>query len=68
MEITFAIIIIALGAFSLAGGVYNWDWFMNNYKVRRFVNAFGRKVTRVIYGFIGSFLMIIGIIFLIVYL
>lgn len=68
MEITFAIIIIALGAFSLAGGVYNWDWFMNNYKARRFVNAFGRKVTRVIYGFIGSFLMIIGIIFLIVYL
>ena len=66
MEITFAIIIIALGAFSLAGGVYNWDWFMNNYKAKPFMTLFGRTGTRIIYGFIGVFVIAIAVVFLVV--
>ncbi|MBQ8582890.1 MAG: immunity 17 family protein [Ruminococcus sp.] len=65
MGIVYAVILIALGAFSLAGAVRNWDWFMNNYKARHLVDAFGRNVARIIYGFIGVFLIVIGILFII---
>lgn len=65
MDIVFALIIIALGAFSLAGAVRNWDWFMNNYKARHLVDSFGRKGARIIYGFIGVFFIVIGILFII---
>ncbi|MBQ8181217.1 MAG: immunity 17 family protein [Ruminococcus sp.] len=66
MEIFFAIIMIAAGAFSLAGAICNWDWFMNNYKARPFMTLFGRTGTRIIYGFIGVFIIAIAVAFLVV--
>ena len=33
---------ILAGIFSIAGGVFNWDFFMNNSRARCFVNLFGR--------------------------
>lgn len=66
MEIFFAIIMIAAGAFSLAGAICNWDWFMNNYKAKPFMTLFGRTGTRIIYGFIGVFIIAIAVAFLVV--
>lgn len=44
MDIVFAIIIIAAGAFSLAGAIFNLDWFMNNYKTKPFMTIFEESV------------------------
>ena len=66
MEILFAVIMIAAGAFSLTGALGNWAWFMNNYKARPFMTLFGRTGTRIIYGFIGVFIIAIAVAFLVV--
>lgn len=29
------------GAFSMAGGIFDWDWFMNNRRAWLFVKLFG---------------------------
>ncbi len=58
---SYSIVLILVGAFSLAGGVFNWDWFITGRKARFFVNLFGRQVTRIIYGVIGLVLIVWGI-------
>lgn len=57
---SYSIVLILVGAFSLAGGVFNWDWFITGRKARFLVNIFGRQVTRVIYGVIGLVLIVWG--------
>ncbi len=53
----YSIIVILIGVFSLAGAVFDWDWFISGRKVRFFVDIFGRKVTRIIYGLLGLILI-----------
>ena len=57
----YSIILILVGSFSLAGAIFNWDWFITGRKARFFVDIFGRQVTRVIYGLIGLVLIVWGI-------
>lgn len=33
--------------FSIAGGVFNWDWFMNDHKAYMAVKLFGRNGARI---------------------
>ena len=61
MEIIAGLIIIACGAFSICGAVFDWDWFMNNYKAKPFMALFGRKGTRIFYGILGGFIALLGI-------
>lgn len=64
MEFIFAIIIIGLGALHFVGAVRNQDWLMNTYKARHIVDALGEKGARIVYGFIGIFLLVVGTLFL----
>lgn len=49
------------GGFSLAGAIFNWDWFMNNRRARFFVGIFGRQGARIFYAILGLFLIGLGI-------
>ena len=49
------------GAFSLAGAVMDWDFFMNNRKARPFVALLGRQGARVFYGLLGVALIVGGL-------
>lgn len=57
----YSIILILIGAFSLAGAIFNWDWFITGRKARFFVDIFGRQGARFIYGVIGIALIVWGI-------
>ena len=52
---------VGAGLFSIAGAVFNWDWFMENSRARFFVQVFGRDGARVFYVTLGLFLIIMGI-------
>ena len=49
------IVIGLMGAFSLAGAVMNWDWFMLSRKAAFFVKLFGRNGARVLYGLLLAY-------------
>ncbi len=53
-------ILIGAGLFSVAGGAFNWDWFMNSRKARFFVKTLTRNGARIVYGVLGTALVIIG--------
>jgi len=40
MENPVGLIFIFVGLFSMAGGIFNWEWFMTNRRARLFVVAF----------------------------
>ena len=61
MNIAVGLIIIACGAFSICGGVFGWEWFMNNYKAKPLVAIFGRKGARIFYGILGGFIIVLGV-------
>ena len=47
-------VLIGVGAFSIGGGVFDWDWFMNNRKAWLWVRLFGRKRARIFYVVLGG--------------
>jgi len=49
------------GGFSLAGAIFDWDWFINSRRARLFVSIFGRTGARIFYGILGLFLIGLGI-------
>lgn len=57
----FWIAIACAGAFSIAGALFNWSWFMNNARARGIVDLLGREGARIFYGLLGIFLLILGI-------
>jgi hypothetical protein len=52
---------LILGAFSLLGGLMNWDFFMKNYRARPLVSLFGRGWARIFYILLGLSLILISI-------
>ena len=48
------------GAFSLMGGLMDWDFFISNRRARLPLAKFGRKGARIFYGIIGVLLMLGG--------
>jgi len=56
------IVIILIGLFSILGGLLDWDWFMNSWRARFFVNILGRTGARLFYVGLGIFIIIVGII------
>lgn len=53
------LLFVAAGLFSICGGVFDWDFFMNSRKARLFVGIFGRSGARVLYILLG--LAIVGL-------
>lgn len=49
------------GLFAIAGGMLDWDWFMNNRRARIFVKLFGRGGARAFYCLLGLALAVLGL-------
>ncbi len=55
--------IIAAGVFSVCGGVFDWDFFMNSRKARPLVAFFSRDGARLFYVLLGLFVIFFGFLF-----
>ena len=55
------IAIILGGLFSIAGAWFDWEWFMNNSRVRGVVEVLGRRGARVFYAVLGVFLIALSV-------
>ena len=55
-----AIFFIPIGAVSVAGGIFNLDWFMNQSKAVWIARIFGQQGARLFYIFLGSGMFIWG--------
>ena len=55
------LVLILIGLFSILGGILNWNWFMNNWRARFFVNILGRNGARIFYIGLGIFLVVVGV-------
>ena len=55
------LLIVAAGAFAIAGAIFNWNWFMNHRRARFLVRVLSRTGTRIFYGILGLALTILGI-------
>ncbi len=53
--------IIVAGLFSIAGALFDWDWFMYNRRARPFVKLLGRGGARVFYAMLGLIFVGIGV-------
>ena len=53
--------IVLAGLFSFAGAVFDWEWFMTNYKAAVFVRILGRNGARLLYALLGLVLVALGL-------
>lgn len=49
------------GLFSMAGGLFDWEWFMANRRAALFVKILGRTGARIFYILLGLGLIALGI-------
>lgn len=56
----YGLLFLAAGLFSLAGAIFNWDWFIESRKAWLFRKLFGRTGTRIIYGVLGIVIIVMG--------
>jgi small neutral amino acid transporter SnatA (MarC family) len=55
-------VIFALwGLFGMAGGLFNWDWFMTGRKARLISRVLGRTGARIFYVLLGLVLIALAI-------
>jgi hypothetical protein len=57
----FGLIAIPAGLFSMAGAVFDWEWFMTTRRAQFVVDVLGRQGARVFYFFLGLFLVGLGV-------
>lgn len=57
----FGLLLVVCGLFSMCGGVFDWDFFMNNRKARFVVGVFGRAGARVFYVLLGLTIIVLGV-------
>ncbi|MBT3379949.1 MAG: hypothetical protein HN742_03050 [Lentisphaerae bacterium] len=55
------LIFIAAGAFTMAGAICDWDWYMNSRKARFFVSILSRNGARIFYGLLGLAFVVVGV-------
>ena len=55
------LLLIAVGLLAVAGGLFNWDWYMTDRKAQFFVNILGRTGARVFYVLLGIVLIIVAV-------
>lgn len=55
---TAQIILILIGLFTMAGGVFDWDWFLGRWRAQLCIKLLGRQGARIFYIILG--LAVIG--------
>lgn len=50
----------AIGLFTSAGGIFDWDWFMNYWRARFMCKLLGRTGARVLYVLMGVVFCVLG--------
>lgn len=55
------LLIVAIGLFTVCGALFDWVFYMNNYKARFFVTVLGRTGARVFYGLLGIGPVVVGV-------
>lgn len=54
------LILVSAGLFTAAGGILNWEWFMNHRKARFMCALLTRTGARIFYGILGFGIAVIG--------
>jgi hypothetical protein len=54
-------ILVAVGLFCFAGGLFNWNWFMNTRRARALVRAIGPTGARAFYMLLGIVIIVFGV-------
>ena len=55
------LILIAVGLLSFAGGLFNWNWFMNTSRARALVRSIRSVGARVFYIVLGLIVIVFGV-------
>lgn len=53
-------LILAAGLFSMAGGLFNWNFFIHSRKARLWVKFFGERGARIFYVVLGAAIVTLG--------
>ena len=61
MNDAWGLIIVLAGVFSIAGGVFDWEWFMNHRKARAICWLCGRGGARIFYVVLGIAMAVLGV-------
>jgi hypothetical protein len=61
MKEPLGLLLVLAGFFSIAGGVFNWEWFLACRKARTLVKFLGRGGARIFYCLLGSAITILGL-------
>jgi hypothetical protein len=55
------LLVVAVGAFTIVGGLSDWPWFWNNHRARLMTTLLTRKGARVFYVVMGAGLAVYGL-------
>ena len=58
------ILLAAVGLFSIAGALFDWDFFMTSRRATLFVRLLGRQGARVFYLLLGMTIIVMSIVIL----
>ena len=61
MKEPLGLLLVLAGLFAIAGGVFDWEWFMSSRKARTLVKFLGRGGARIFYCLLGSAITILGL-------
>ncbi|MFK7800298.1 MAG: immunity 17 family protein [Anaerolineae bacterium] len=53
-------IFMVIGLFTIAGALFDWDWFMLSRRARWLVGIFGRDGARIFYALLGVGFIVFG--------
>ena len=54
-------LVAAVGVLMICAALYEWKWFMNDYRARLLVRLIGRTGARIFYVIFGGGLLVLGI-------
>jgi len=55
------LLFVAVGLFAAAGGIFDWEWFMNHHKARLRCSILTRTGARIFYVVLGLGLLVLGV-------
>jgi len=55
------IAILLLGTYILAGALFEWDWFINFYRIKYMYDLLGKKTAKTVNGIIALICILLGI-------
>jgi len=61
MKEPMGLLLVLVGLFAIAGGLFDWEWFMTNRKAWVFVKLLGRNGARVFYSVLGLVVVALGL-------